>query len=384
LAEDERTKTGLEQQKQPTCAFVFGGLSAVAGARERMFQQIIDVLAQKGRTDMDRILLGHGGGGRLSQQLISELFLKYFGNPILNTLEDAAALLLPQTKIAFTTDSYVVTPRRFPGGNIGKLAICGTVNDLAMRGAKPLYLSVGFIIEEGLPFAELEAIVQTMAAVAAEAGVQIVTGDTKVVGKGAADGIFINTAGIGVIDETLNISVANAKPGDQIIISGTIGDHGMTILSLREGLSFKADLQSDCAPLNGLIQELLCFGNDIHVLRDPTRGGVAASLNEIAASSKVGMILVETKLPYKPQVKASCELLGLDPLHLANEGKFIAIVANHVADAVLQIMRNHPYGKDAQIIGEVTDKTNKVALETYIGSRRIVDVAAGELLPRIC
>lgn len=333
---------------------------------------------------MDKIMLGHGGGGRLSQQLTSELFLKYFGNPVLNTLEDAAALTLPQRKIAFTTDSYVVTPRFFPGGNIGKLAVCGTVNDLAMRGAVPLYLSVGFIIEEGFSVAELEDIVKTMAEAAAAAGVQIVTGDTKVVGRGAADGIFINTAGIGIIDESLNISVSNAQPGDKVIISGTIGDHGMTILSLREGLSFKADLQSDCAPLNGLVKELLPFKHNIHVLRDPTRGGVASTLNEIAASSNVGIIINEANLPFKPQVKASCELLGLDPLHLANEGKFIAIVAESVVTEVLEALHGHEYGKEACVIGEVVNSSRRVALRTYIGSTRIIDIAAGELLPRIC
>ncbi|HBC92327.1 MAG TPA: hydrogenase expression/formation protein HypE [Pelotomaculum sp.] len=333
---------------------------------------------------LDRIMIGHGGGGRLSQQLISNLFLKYLGNPILNALEDAATVMLPQRKIAFTTDSYVVTPRFFPGGNIGKLAVCGTVNDLAMRGALPLYLSVGFIIEEGLPIAELEDIVRTMAEAASTAEVQIATGDTKVVGRGAADGIYINTAGIGIVDEKLNISAKNAQPGDKVIISGTIGDHGMTILSLREGLSFKADLRSDCAPLNGLVKELLCFGNDIHVLRDPTRGGIASSLNEIAVSSNTGMIIDESCLPFKPQVKASCELLGLDPLHLANEGKFIVIVAASAADNVLEVLHGHEYGKDAVIIGEVTDKARKVALRTYIGSTRIIDIASGELLPRIC
>lgn len=329
-------------------------------------------------------MIGHGGGGRLSQQLISNLFLKYFGNPILNALEDAATILLPQRKIAFSTDSYVVTPRFFPGGNIGKMAVCGTVNDLAMRGALPLYLSVGFIIEEGFSIGELEDIVSAMAEAAGTAGIRIVTGDTKVVGRGAADGIYINTAGIGTVGENINISAANARPGDKVILSGTIGDHGITILSLREGLSFKADLKSDCAPLNSLVKELLDFGHDIHVLRDPTRGGVASALNEIAVSSKAGMIIEETSLPIKPQVKASCELLGLEPLHLANEGKFIAIVAAGAADKVLEIMHGHEYGRDAVIIGEVTDITTRVVLKTFIGSTRIIDIASGELLPRIC
>lgn len=329
-------------------------------------------------------MIGHGGGGRLSQQLISNLFLKYFGNPILNALEDAATVLLPQRKIAFSTDSYVVTPRFFPGGNIGKLAVCGTVNDLAMRGALPLYLSVGFIIEEGFPIGELEDIVSAMAEAAGTAGIRIVTGDTKVVGRGAADGIYINTAGIGTVGENINISAANARPGDKVILSGTIGDHGITILSLREGLSFKADLKSDCAPLNSLVKEMLAYCHDIHALRDPTRGGVASALNEIAVSSKAGMIIEETSLPIKPQVKASCELLGLDPLHLANEGKFIAIVAAAAAEAVLEIMHGHEYGRDAVIIGEVTDVTTRVVLKTFIGSTRIIDIASGELLPRIC
>lgn len=333
---------------------------------------------------MDKILLGHGGGGRLSQQLISDMFLRYFDNPVLNSLEDAAAVVLPPGRIAFTTDSYVVTPRFFPGGNIGKLAICGTVNDLAMRGAYPRFLSAGFIIEEGFSLSELEEIVRTMAQTATAAGVQIVTGDTKVVGKGAADGMFINTAGLGVIDKHVSISAANAQPGDKVIISGTIGDHGMTILSLREGLSFKANLESDCAPLNGLVSELLAFKQDIHVLRDPTRGGVASTLNEIAASSNAGMIIDEMSLPLKPQVKASCELLGLDPLHLANEGKLIAVVAGNVAEQVLAVFQGHEYGKDARIIGEVTAETRRVALRTFIGSTRIIDISSGELLPRIC
>jgi len=333
---------------------------------------------------MDKILLGHGGGGRLSQQLISDMFLRYFDNPILNSLEDAAAVVLPPGRIAFTTDSYVVTPRFFPGGNIGKLAICGTVNDLAMRGAYPRFLSAGFIIEEGFSLSELEEIVRTMAQTATAAGVQIVTGDTKVVGKGAADGLFINTAGLGVIDEHVSISAAYAQPGDKVIISGTIGDHGMTILSLREGLSFKANLESDCAPLNGLVSELLAFKQDLHVLRDPTRGGVASTLNEIAASSNAGIIIDETSLPLKPQVKASCELLGLDPLHLANEGKLIAVVAGNVAEQVLAVCQGHEYGKDARIIGEVTAETRRVALRTFIGSTRIIDISSGELLPRIC
>lgn len=333
---------------------------------------------------MERVMLGHGGGGRLSQQLIGDLFLKYFGNPVLNTLEDAASLILPQRKIAFTTDSYVVTPRFFPGGNIGKLAVCGTVNDLAMRGAVPLYLSVGFIIEEGFPVYDLTEIVQTMAATAAAAGVQIVTGDTKVVNKGAADGVFINTAGIGIIDETVNISVTGAKPGDKVIISGTIGDHGMTIMSMREGLSFKADLSSDCAPLNGMVKELLRIKDNLHVLRDPTRGGVASTLNEIAGSSGVGILIDEASLPFKPQVKASCELLGLEPLHLANEGKLIAVVDGSAAEDALQVLRSHEYGKDACIIGEIVESTRRVALRTVIGSTRIIDVASGELLPRIC
>lgn len=333
---------------------------------------------------MERVMLGHGGGGRLSQQLIGDLFLKYFGNPVLNTLEDAASLILPQRKIAFTTDSYVVTPRFFPGGNIGKLAVCGTVNDLAMRGAVPLYLSVGFIIEEGFPVHDLTEIVQTMAATAAAAGVQIVTGDTKVVNKGAADGVFINTAGIGIIDETVNISVTGAKPGDKVIISGTIGDHGMTIMSMREGLSFKADLSSDCAPLNGMVKELLRIKDNLHVLRDPTRGGVASTLNEIAGSSGVGILIDEASLPFKPQVKASCELLGLEPLHLANEGKLIAVVDGSAAEDALQVLRSHEYGKDACIIGEIVESPRRVALRTVIGSTRIIDVASGELLPRIC
>jgi hydrogenase expression/formation protein HypE len=333
----------------------------------------------------DKILLDHGSGGRASHELIERFFVPRFQNPFLNEMNDSAVFDLKGGKLAFTTDSYVVDPIFFPGGDIGSLAVCGTVNDLAMRGARPCYLSVGFIIEEGFPLSDLELILISMERAAKEAGVQIVTGDTKVVPKGAADKIFINTSGIGLIPEGLDIAGQNARPGDALLLSGTLGDHGLTILSKREGLAFESSLKSDAAPLNHLVQEMLQAGPGLHVLRDPTRGGLATTLNEIAGQSQVGLEIWEEAIPIRDSVSAASEILGLDPLYVANEGKLIAILPQPQAEAVLAVMKKNPYGQDAAIIGEVkAENPGKVVMKTIIGGKRLVDMLTGEQLPRIC
>jgi len=338
----------------------------------------------------EKILLDHGSGGRVSQKLISELILKIFNNQILANLDDSAVFKIGGQTLAFSTDSYTVDPIFFPGGDIGELAINGTVNDLAMNGAKPLYLSVGFILEEGFPKADLKKIIQSMKRAADEAEILIITGDTKVVPKRAADKIFINTSGIGVVPEGVNISGKNAVPGDKIIISGTIADHGITILTQREGLKFdspgqQSTLQSDTAPLNSMVTEMIAVSNQIHTLRDPTRGGVGTTLNEIANQSKVGVKLYEKTMPIRDGVNAACELLGLDPLYIANEGKVLVCVSPEDADKVLEVIRSSKYGENACIIGEVTrNNPGKVLLKTLIGGTRIVDMLTGEQLPRIC
>lgn len=334
----------------------------------------------------DKILLAHGSGGKLSHDLIEKLFLPHFDNPILARLDDSALIELESgARLAFTTDSYVVSPLFFPGGDIGKLAICGTINDLAMSGAKPLYMSASFIIEEGFPVTDLKRIVLSMRKVAEESGVKIVAGDTKVVGEGAADGIFINTTGVGLIPEGVQISGANAKPGDMIIISGTLGDHGIAIMSQREGLEFASSLESDCAPLQGLVARMLEASPEIHCLRDPTRGGLATTLNEMAAQSQVTFLIEEEKIPVRDEVRGVCELLGLDPLYLANEGKLVAVLPPHAADRVLEAMRGHPYGKASVVIGQVlSDHPGRVIMKTRLGAHRLLEMAVGELLPRIC
>jgi hydrogenase expression/formation protein HypE len=305
-------------------------------------------------------------------------------NPILDKMEDSAVIEI-KGRMAFTTDSYTVQPLFFPGGDIGKLSVCGTVNDLSMSGAKPLYLSLAFIIEEGLPVSDLKKIIESIAAAAAEAGVTIVTGDTKVVGKGGADKLFINTAGVGAVPDGVNISAANARPGDKVIVSGNIGDHGIAVMSQREGLKFSSPIPSDCAPLNGLVAAMLAVTNDIHCMRDPTRGGLAVTLNDFAEKSGVGIMVEETKLPIAKAVLGACELLGLDPLHIANEGKLVAVVPPGKAAAVLKAMQHHKYGQDAAIIGEVVkDHPTRVVMHTSLGASRIIDMPVGELLPRIC
>jgi hydrogenase expression/formation protein HypE len=336
-----------------------------------------------------KILLAHGSGGRLSHELVGKEFLPPWANAILDQLNDSAVFSLSRDgsgpRLAFTTDSYVVKPLFFKGGDIGRLAVCGTVNDLAMVGAEPLYLSAGFVIEEGLPLSTMRAVVRSMREAATEAGVHIVTGDTKVVEGGAADGLFVNTAGLGVVPAGVEIGGGRAQVGDAVILSGSIGDHGIAVLSQREGLEFESPVASDVAPLNRLVAAMLAVSLNIHVLRDPTRGGLATTLNEIAGQSGVAVHIEEGKIPLKEGVWAACEMLGFDPLHVANEGKLVAMVAPQDAPVVLAAMRATRYGEEAGIIGEVAaEPAGKVLMKTNIGGTRIVHMLVGEMLPRIC
>jgi hydrogenase expression/formation protein HypE len=332
----------------------------------------------------DNVLLAHGSGGKLSHDLIEKKLLPPLANPMLNRLDDSAIFEF-SGHLAFTTDSYVVNPIFFPGGDIGKLAICGTVNDLSMSGAKPLYLSLSLILEEGFSLSELDRIVRSIKAATEEAEVRIITGDTKVVNQGQADKLFINTSGIGVIPLGIDISGANARAGDKIILSGTIGDHGIAVMCQREGLKFSTPVQSDCAPLNKLVAQMLKSSPRIHCLRDPTRGGLATVLNEFAQQSNVGIVLEEDKIPIKESVRAACELLGFDPLYLANEGKLVAMAEPADAGKILAEMRQNIYGRDAAIIGEVSNAhPGRVIMKTKLGPSRVVDMLSGELLPRIC
>lgn len=333
----------------------------------------------------DRILLAHGGGGKLGNELIEKVFLPILGNPILNKLNDQGMFEINSTKFAFTTDSYVVNPIFFPGGNIGDLAVHGTVNDLSMGGAKPLYLSLGLIVEEGFPMKDLETILHSIKIAVENAQVQIITGDTKIVNKSAVDGIFINTAGIGVIESDQIISADNLQVGDKIILSGYLADHGIAIMSQREGLVFENPVQSDSAPLNALVEEMLKTGAEIHAMRDPTRGGLASTLNEFAQKSGVGIVIEEDKIPVREEVIEACEILGIDPLYVANEGKLVAVVKAAGADTIVRAMKKNRFGRDARIIGEVTDAhRDKVIMKTRINTNRVVDMAVGEQLPRIC
>jgi hydrogenase expression/formation protein HypE len=332
----------------------------------------------------ETILLAHGSGSRLSHNLIEKYLLPPLANPLLARLDDSAVFDL-SGRLAFTTDSYVVSPIFFPGGDIGKLAVCGTVNDLSMSGATPLYLSLSFIIEEGLTLSELNKVLESIKVAVETARVKIVTGDTKVVNRGSADKLFINTSGIGVIPEGVDISGANAKVGDKIILSGAIGDHGIAVMSQREGLKFSVPVKSDCAPLNGLVSEMLKASRQIHSLRDPTRGGLATTLNEFAEQSGVGITVEEGKIPIHDSVRGACELLGFDPLYVANEGKLVAVVSSDDAARVLAKMKRNKYSNEAAIIGEVTEEhKSKVILKTRLGASRILDMLSGELLPRIC
>jgi hydrogenase expression/formation protein HypE len=333
----------------------------------------------------DKILLDHGSGGKISHRLTRDMLLPAFDNPILAELNDGAIFELNGQRLAFSTDSYTVDPIFFPGGNIGELAVYGTVNDLAMCGAVPLYLSAALIIEEGFPVEQLRAIVGSMGRAAETAGVKVVTGDTKVVPKGTADKIFINTSGIGVIPASVEVASHRACAGDVILLSGTLADHGVSVLARREGLSFDTTVHSDTAPLNHMVRAMFAAAGGIHVLRDPTRGGLGTALNEIAEKSNVGIRIHEERLPVRPEVAALCEILGFDPLYLANEGKLIAFTAPADAEAVLGAMRSDPCGRDAAVIGEcIADRPGRVVMQTRIGGTRIVDMLAGEQLPRIC
>ena len=332
-----------------------------------------------------RVDLSHGGGGKAMAQLIASLFIKHFDNELLNQGNDQALFNVQAGRMVMSTDSHVITPLFFPGGDIGSLAVHGTINDVAMSGAKPLYLSAGFILEEGFPLADLEKIVISMAAAAKQVGAAIITGDTKVVERGKGDGVFINTCGIGVVPTGVNISGNLARAGDAIILSGSIGDHGVAIMSSRENLQFATTIISDSAALHDLVAAMLTVTTDIHCLRDPTRGGLATSLNEIATQSAVGMVIEEQKIPIKSEVRAACEILGLDPLYVANEGKLLCICPAEHAQALVVAMQQHPLGKDAAIIGKVINDDNHfVQMSTAFGGQRIVDWLAGEQLPRIC
>jgi hydrogenase expression/formation protein HypE len=333
----------------------------------------------------DMVLLGHGSGGKLTAELIRDLFLPAFQNPVLARLDDQAIISVNGTRLAFTTDSFVVQPLFFLGGDIGSLAVHGTVNDLAMGGAQPLCLSAAFILEEGLPMETLRRVVRSLERAAAVASVDVVTGDTKVVEKGSGDGLFINTSGLGIVPDGVRLSGDQARPGDCILLSGTLGDHGIAVLAQREGLEFETTIVSDSAPLHTLVAAMLEVTRDLRCLRDPTRGGLSSALNEIAVRSRVGMELEERAIPVREEVRGACELLGLDPLYVANEGKLVAVVAPNVAERLLEVMRAHPLGRQAQIIGTVTDAhPGLVTLCTTLGTSRIVDMLAGDQLPRIC
>jgi hydrogenase expression/formation protein HypE len=343
------------------------------------------------RSQYDHIVLGHGSGGWLTAELIQRLFVPAFGNEILAHLEDAATVRLGEPdsatapRLAFTIDSFVVRPLFFPGGDIGRLAVHGTVNDLAVAGAEPLFLSAAFILEEGLALADLQRIVGSMGAACQEAGVSLVTGDTKVVDRGKGDQVFITTSGIGIVPEGRSLSIRSARPGDQIVLSGTIGDHGIAIMSVREGIEFDTVLESDTAPLTGLVRKMLAECPGIRALRDPTRGGLSSALNELALASGVGVRLVEAAIPVRTEVRGACEMLGLDPLYVANEGKLMAVVPPGQADRLVEVMRAHPLGRDAAIVGAVVaEHPGMVTLHSVVGGQRVVTMLAGEQLPRIC
>lgn len=380
---EERAREGQERQRAGQT------LSEALDKIERVRQ----TRRQKFHLRDERITLSHGSGGKATHNLIEGVFAPAFSNPMLDRMDDAAIFAvgegnagLTAPRLAFTTDTYVVSPLFFPGGDIGRLAVHGTVNDLAMAGAQPLYLSVGFILEEGFSVGDLRRIVQSMADAAKEAGVAIVTGDTKVVPVGKADGVFINTAGVGLVQASWPMGQAYAQPGDKVLLNGTVGDHGIAVMLAREALEIETDVQSDTAPLNGLVAALIeAAGASVHCLKDPTRGGVATSLNEIAMASEVSVALDEQAIPVRMGVRGACEILGLDPLTIANEGKLLAIVAADKADAALQAMRNHPLGREAAIIGEVrVDPAGMVFLRTDIGGTRVLDMLVGDPLPRIC
>jgi hydrogenase expression/formation protein HypE len=352
---------------------------------EQVLQRIEKARSRKAKLKEERITLSHGSGGKATHTLIEAVFLEAFSNPLLAPLEDAAVLAANGGRLAFTTDSYVVSPLFFPGGDIGDLAVNGTVNDLAVSGARPLWLSAGFILEEGFPVADLERIVASMAAAAERAGVQVVTGDTKVVQRGKADGCYVNTAGVGVIERPVELGVATARPGDAVIVSGPIGEHGITIMLARGELDIEAEVSSDTAPLNGLVERLLDAAPGVRGLRDATRGGVATICNEVARAAGVAVVVDEEAVPVRPEVRGACELLGIDPLYVACEGRLVAVVDGDQAEAALGALRSHPLGEGAAVIGRVRDDPpGLVLLKTSFGGTRIVDLLVGDPLPRIC
>lgn len=335
--------------------------------------------------DQPRVVMGHGGGGALSAELVRHVFAPAFGSPALAELGDSAAVTLGGARLAFSTDSFVVRPLFFPGGSIGDLAVNGTVNDLAMSGARPAYLSCGAILEEGVEMELVGRVAEAVGAAARAAGVEIATGDTKVVEAGHGDGVYLNTSGVGLIPDGVDIRPQRAAPGDVVLVSGAVGVHGVAVMSVRDGLEFGVDLRSDCAPLNGLVEAMLAVTPDLHVLRDPTRGGLAAALNEIAVAASVGVVLQDRALPVPPPVANACAVLGLDPMYVANEGKLVAFVPREHADAVLAAMRAHPLGAEAAIIGECVERhPGMVVTRTGLGGTRVVDLPIGEQLPRIC
>jgi hydrogenase expression/formation protein HypE len=352
---------------------------------EQVLQRIEKARARKAKLKEERITLSHGSGGKATQTLIEAVFLEAFSNPLLAPLEDGAVLTAHGGRLAFTTDSYVVSPLFFPGGDIGDLAVNGTVNDLAVSGARPLWLSAGFILEEGFPVADLERIVGSMAAAAERAGVQVVTGDTKVVQRGKADGCYVNTAGVGVIERPVELGVATARPGDAVIVSGPIGEHGITVMLARGELDIESEVESDTAPLNGLVERLLDAAPGVRGLRDATRGGVATICNEVARAAGVAVVVDEDSVPVRPDVRGACELLGIDPLYVACEGRLVAVVDGDQVDAAMAALRSHPLGEGAAVIGRVRDDPpGLVLLKTSFGGTRIVDLLVGDPLPRIC
>ena len=357
-----------------------------AGLTEEMIPDFSNWSCPLPLRDYPTIVMGHGGGGKLGSELVEHLFLPAFRNPELENLGDAAVLEVGRSRIAMSTDSFVVQPLFFPGGSIGELAVNGTVNDLAVSGAEPLFLSASFILEEGFPLAQLAAIVEAMARAAGTAGVRIVTGDTKVVERGHGDGCYINTAGVGLLRNGIHVRPSRAQVGDAVLVSGTMGDHGMAIMSVREGLEFESPIRSDCAALNGMIAAVLdAAGDAVHTMRDPTRGGLASALNEIAASSNVGVEVDERSLPVRAEVQSACDLLGLDPVYVANEGKAVFFVAPEAADKVLSALRAHPLGRGAARIGVVTAQHKKILVaRTNLGANRVIPMQIGEQLPRIC
>ena len=375
----------LREHEEHTGSAISRPATPASDREQQVLDRIDRARKRRPRVREERITMSHGSGGKATRTLVEAVFLDAFSNPLLEPMEDAAQLHLNGSRVALTTDSYVVSPLFFPGGNIGDLAVNGTVNDLAVSGATPLYLSAGFILEEGFPVADLIAIVASMEAAARVAGVQVVTGDTKVVQKGKADGCYINTAGIGVVEHEVSLGVVNAQPGDAVIVSGPIGDHGVTIMLARGELDIEADITSDTAALNGLIADLLSATGGVRALRDATRGGVATILNEVAAAAGVGVLVNEDAIPVTPVVRGASELLGIDPMYVACEGRMVVVVDGSEADAALAALRAHPLGADAAIIGEITaDPPGIVLLKTAFGGTRIVDLLVGDPLPRIC